>query len=943
MNSLAADKAPGPDGFNIRSIKFLWPLIKDKVISFIQDFGEMSKLPAGVNSSFIVLIPKVLNPSLIKDFRPISLINSSMKILMKVLATRLGVFMEELVRDSQTGFMKNRQATESILIVKEVAHSIQSGRGKGFILKLDFEKAFDSVNWDFLFSTLEAMNFDQKWIRWIKSILESSRISVLVNGSPSKEFSPGKGLRQGDPLSPLLFNIVGEVLNSLMDKAASTGIFKGFSFGEDSKEITHLQYADDTIVFLDGTVDSARGVKKVLQCFQVLTGLKINYCKSEIFSASLSGVSLKVCADILGCQIGKWPMTYLGMPVGCSSRKASFWEPLLAKLEHKLARWKAEALNQAGRLTLLKSVVDSLPIYWMNLHLMPVSVTRKIEKIRRDFLWGNVGTKYQKSRKLHSVAWTKVCRPKNQGGLGISCIRARNLALLGKWCYRWEKERSRSWNCWIRSKYRCSKHEKLSELQSAKGISECLKSIKTVSEHPILKDKISSRSFKWKLKNGKSVLFWEDRWFENKILKDVFKRLYHLSNLKDITVHDMVDCWRNSKENSGFDKWTRKLRQWELEEEGKLEAIIQSIIFLKGEDELLWSENLKSYLVSSMTLQFSGQSEEVEWSFIWKIKIPHKIKLFLWKVQMNILHTKGFLVSRNILDPLEAHCPICRKVVETTDHLFLECRLARAAWKYLFEWWQINPIPHHECSFMSLWKQHKQFPSKKAKQVWKLSVSAALWCIWLVRNRTIFDNKETTETLLGSLIKHQAKEWCLAFNLIHIKAAEWWQCNPMGSLTFSERVQVKILKDSASDLSAFIDGSFKRKGQTSISGIGGIIFNKKNEIIFSFSGPSLADGPYSAEWQAFCFLLNAFSISSWRSHAITVFSDSKILVNNVLEIFSSGSHGNLRDFSKNIKWDNFSIRLIPSDLNGEADYLAKKGAQCKKVNSYWVFPRSPVS
>lgn len=419
LRALAEDKAPGPDGFNVKSLKFLWPFIKPRIESLISEFGEEAILPRGLNSSFIALIPKISNPTTVKDFHPISLINSSMKILMKVLATRLARCMDKLVSDVQSGFIKGRQASEGILIVKEVAHTIQRGKGEGLILKLDFEKAFDSVNWDFLYSVMLEMNFDSKWVSWIRALLESSRISILVNGSPTKEFTPARGLRQGDPISPLLYNLVGEILNSMLTKAASEGLFKGITLVEGTADITHLQFADDTVVFLDGTLESARGIKRVLQCFQIISGLKINYNKSELYASSSAGESLRNCAEILGCKVGAWPMKYLGLPIGCSARKEIFWEPVLMKMRSKLSKWKAESLNQAGRLTLIKSVLDSLPIYWMNLHFIPAVVLKRMEKIRRDFLWGHVGTRFLKERKLHLISWGKVCKPLGQGGLGL--------------------------------------------------------------------------------------------------------------------------------------------------------------------------------------------------------------------------------------------------------------------------------------------------------------------------------------------------------------------------------------------------------------------------------------------------------------------------------------------------------------------------------------------
>lgn len=199
-----------------------------------------------------------------------------MKILMKIFATRLANHMEDLIGDVQNSFIKGRQASEGIIIAKEVAHSIKVGRNQGIILKMDFEKSFNSVNWCFLYKVMLAMKFDQKWVKWIKALLESTRISVLVNGTPTKEFSPEKGLRKGDLIFLMLFNLVGEVLNIMLNKAYDEGLFKCFSLDKSAMDITHLQFADDIIIFLDGTIESIKSVKRVLQYFQILSGLKIN-------------------------------------------------------------------------------------------------------------------------------------------------------------------------------------------------------------------------------------------------------------------------------------------------------------------------------------------------------------------------------------------------------------------------------------------------------------------------------------------------------------------------------------------------------------------------------------------------------------------------------------------------------------------------------------------
>lgn len=231
--------------------------------------------------------------------------------------------------------------------------------------------------------------------------------------------------------------------------AAQKGVYRGISLSNKSTPITHLQFADDTVIFLDGTLESAKGIKRILQSFQLLSGLKINFVKSSIFSSTRFGVELTEIAKELNCSIGSWPMSYLGMPIGFSSRRRVFWMPLVKKMRDKMAKWKAYSLNQAGRITLVKSVIDSVPVYWMSLHQMPKSVSNQIERIRRDFIWGRRDGNNVDSRKLHLTSSDKICKPKNLGGLGLVPVRIRNFSLLGKWYFKWEKERSRSWNKWI--------------------------------------------------------------------------------------------------------------------------------------------------------------------------------------------------------------------------------------------------------------------------------------------------------------------------------------------------------------------------------------------------------------------------------------------------------------------------------------------------------------
>lgn len=185
-------KAPGPDGINAGVLTTLWPEIKMEVLKVFNDFHRDGKLPSGSNSSFIALIPKSPNALHPSQFRPISLMNALLKLLTKVMANRLKPFMPHLVSQHQTAFIKGRQITDGILITSELVALLKNQKTSGLIFKIDFEKAFDRVKWDYVYETLSSMNFGSRWITWIQKLFESSRISVLVNGAPSEEFIPSR-------------------------------------------------------------------------------------------------------------------------------------------------------------------------------------------------------------------------------------------------------------------------------------------------------------------------------------------------------------------------------------------------------------------------------------------------------------------------------------------------------------------------------------------------------------------------------------------------------------------------------------------------------------------------------------------------------------------------------------------------------------------------------
>ena len=238
--SCGSDKSPGPDGLNFKFVKQFWHIIKPDVLRFLDEFYVNRIFPRGCNASFIALIPKVAGPQMLKEYRPISLIGCIYKIVAKILANRLKKIMPLIIDERQSAFIEGRHMIHSVLIANEVIEETRRSQKPCIVFKVDYEKAYDSVSWDFLIYMMRRMGFCSKWIQWIEGCLKFASISVLVNGSPTSKFLPQNGLRQGDPLAPLLFNIVAEALNGMISQAMGRNLFRGFLVGLNKVEINIL-------------------------------------------------------------------------------------------------------------------------------------------------------------------------------------------------------------------------------------------------------------------------------------------------------------------------------------------------------------------------------------------------------------------------------------------------------------------------------------------------------------------------------------------------------------------------------------------------------------------------------------------------------------------------------------------------------------------------------
>ena len=280
---LDRDEALGPYGFTITVFQDCCDVIKEDLVRVFAEFHRSRIINRSTNTSFIVLLPKKNPTKKILDFRPISLITCLYKIITKVLSGQLRGVLYETIHSTQGAFVQGRQILDVALIVNEIVDKKRRSREEGVVFKIDFEKAYDHVRWDFLDHVLEKKGFGPRWRTWMKGCLSTVSYAVLVNGNAKGWVKATRGLRQGDPLSSFLFTIVADVLSRMLLRADERSLLEGFREGRNRTRVSHLQFADDTIFFSNSYVEDLQTLKSLLLVFGHISGLKVNLDKCNLF------------------------------------------------------------------------------------------------------------------------------------------------------------------------------------------------------------------------------------------------------------------------------------------------------------------------------------------------------------------------------------------------------------------------------------------------------------------------------------------------------------------------------------------------------------------------------------------------------------------------------------------------------------------------------------
>lgn len=725
VRQLAKNRASGPDGLPNEFIQQFWDTLKGDVLQAFNQFYQGQLDLQTINCANIIMVPKSDSPSDANGYRPISVVNLLPKLISKVLSNRLRQFLPDIISTEQTAFIKNRHIAESFLATRELLQHIHKSGQPAIFVKIDFSKAFDSINWQFLMKIMKVRGFPKRWIDWIGSILNTSSSSVIINGEQSERFRHRRGLRQGDPISPMLFLLAVDALQRMI-RIANTSLLHPISHRiHDS--IKALQYADDTVIIANAgnEFSSIITLKLVLRLFSSISGLHINFKKSCLVPLNLNREECTIVRSIMGCQQASFPITYLGMPLTLNKPSQSAFIPLIEKLERRLEGWKRKLLSRGGRRQLVISVMSAIPVYFMCCFFLPDWVIKRIDKLRRDFLWGK-----NEGRGVSLMNWPTACLPVEWGGMGIPDLKIQNRALLCRWWWRIYHNPDSLWATTVQELHAIANHIQGPNLFTKEG-SFFWKQLHSIKD-------LFLWSTSWRIGDGMRISFWFDSWCGEPIIRTAERRPIH---------------YRIS---------IREATQLVSEIAPEHEENISAISFNTDQDTVMWNWSCNRLYSSKSLYRVLKGGGRIRWGLqsIWQYRVTPTVRIFGYLMLNERLMTHANLLIRNInCEPRCVMCGVCP--LETTVHLMFQCQFAKEVW---FRMKQraprsITDVTGEVLDIAEVWESFLSRANVNCSRLREL-VLCTCWHIWKARNSKIFRDESVTPPVLSERIWMEYTMWC---------------------------------------------------------------------------------------------------------------------------------------------------------------------------------------
>uniref|UniRef100_A0A803PZC5 Reverse transcriptase domain-containing protein n=1 Tax=Cannabis sativa TaxID=3483 RepID=A0A803PZC5_CANSA len=793
-------------------------MVTKAVLSVLNDGAD----PTPLNSTIITLIPKIKKARHMKDFRPISLCNVISKLITKVLVARFKNVLPHVISETQSAFLPNRLITDNILVAFELIHGIKlrtSGRQGVAAMKLDMSKAFDRVEWSFIKAVMFQMGFADGWISLIMNCLTKNHFTFLLNGELTGSVTPSRGLRQGCPLSPYLFLICSEGLSCLLKNEERLGFLQGYSLTRRAPPISHLLFADDSLLFCKATDSSCHAIKRSLDTYHKASGQVLNPEKSVLsFSPNTTLAAQVQFHRVLSMPIRDCHEKYLGLPAYTDRDKQQLFSEVKEKIWRLMRTWNDKLFSIGGKEILLKAVVQSIPTYIMSCFKLPTTICNQIESMMSNFWWGS----NENGNKIHWRSWKLLCKNKSEGGMGFRSFVHYNQALLAKQSWRLLDNPSSLLCRLLKSRY--FPHN--SFLEAPHGHSPSLTWQGILHGRDLLKV-----GLRWKIGEGRNIRCATDPWIPNH--------------------HNFLPTYYH----------------------GPAEAVVSSLII----EDRQWDCNFFAadgiYNVHS-GYHFAASLEETNlcspstsptawWKYFWDLQLPQKIKIFVWRVLHEALPVATSLVRRKIIT--DSTCSLCRLAWESIGHALFGCKYAKAVWRasnFHFDWNKATQM--HKGDFLiHLTTLHSVTEME--------SIFCILWCIWSERNRVVHGQQAKPATHLASFANNYMSNYRSAQlkyrpQLHHVPPSSAptqpvhipWQPPPIGEL--------KMNVDAA------VDSSKNRIG------LGAVIRNSTGQVIAALSMPIIGNFA-SHEMEAKAIFHSLVWASQWELQIGHVETDALMVTN----------------------------------------------------------------
>ncbi|XP_050211503.1 uncharacterized protein LOC126661686 [Mercurialis annua] len=561
------------------------------------------------NHTLIALIPKNPNPQIVADSRPINLCSVYYKIISKILTHRLQRMLPAILSSTQNAFTKGRAISDNILIVHEVMHYLKtkaSGKNHFMALRLDVSKAYDRLEWGYIKAMLIKWGFCHHWVSWIMECISTVSFPIRINGVNHGYFKPTRGLRQGYPLSPLLYVLCSEGLSHIIHDAAMSKSLTSIKITHRCPSITHLLFADDTIIFSKATLSHISFIKNLLNLYSLMSGQHINYSKSFVFfNRDVEEFQAQLFSDFLGISQHTSQGKYRGLPFQILRSKNRTFAGIVNQIATRLHSWKQVFLSSAGKEILIKAVATTILVYVMMCFAIPKSLCHRINQLIRQFWWGQ----QIDENKMCWIAWEKLCHTSlgHRPSRGWKSLRW-GFQLLQKGL-RWNVSTSQSINCledlWIPGSYPFLPHRIHSALTDPYTVSTFINS--------------SSRSWNQQLLQA---------YFEADDVAKILSIPLSYWPDKDILVWHFHPSGQYSVKSGYYVAFHQQYREFDS-------------------------------LIPSMSKK--------DWQFLWQIPIPHKIQIFIWRCLHNGLPS---VENLNFRLNLHQKCVFCDQEESVVHILF---------------------------------------------------------------------------------------------------------------------------------------------------------------------------------------------------------------------------------------------------------------------------------